>query len=132
MPCFTKDEYSDCLNFLITNSYIIFKGVIFRQIIGIPMGTNSAPHMANIYLFEYEYRYIQQLKTNNKIHELKRLSMIFRYQDDLLVINDHGLFDSIYKDIYPTEMILKKTNVSPCVVNFLDCTISIYLPHVET
>ena len=29
------------------------------------MGTNSAPHMANIYLFEYEYKYIQQQKTNN-------------------------------------------------------------------
>ena len=126
MPCFTKNEYIDCLNFLIVNSYVIFKGVIFRQIIGIPMGTNSAPHMANIYLFEYEYKYIQQLKNSNKIKELKRLSMIFRYQDDLLVINDHGLFDSIYKDIYPQEMILKNTNVSPCVVNFLDCTISIY------
>ena len=60
--CFTKEEFIASLEFLIANSYIIFKGLLFRQTIGIPMGTNSAPHMANIYLFEYEYGYIQQLK----------------------------------------------------------------------
>ena len=52
--------------------------------------------------------------------------MIFRYQDDLLVVNNKGLCDTIYHDIYPREMILKKTNVSPAVVNFLETTISVY------
>ena len=52
--------------------------------------------------------------------------MIFRYQDDVLVVNDNGLFDAIYKDIYPQEMVLKKTNVTPAVVNFLDTTSSVF------
>ena len=125
-PCFTKEEFLASLDFLINNSYITFKGSIFRQIIGIPMGTNSAPHMANIYLFVYEYNYVLQLKSNQKQRELRALQSIFRFQDDLLVLNDNGLFESIYKDIYPPEMVLKKTNISSSVVNFLDCTISVY------
>ena len=124
--CFTKVEFISSLSFLVENSYVVFKGNLFRQIIGIPMGTNSAPHMANIYLFQYEYEYIQQLKGNNKIKELRLLQSIYRYQDDLLVVNDNSLFDSIFQDIYPREMVLKKTNVSSAVVNFLDSTISVY------
>ena len=61
-----------------------------------------------------------------KVKELRLLKSIFRYQDDLLVVNDNGLFDTVYKDIYPQEMILKKTKLSPAVVNFLDAIISIY------
>ena len=57
---------------------------------------------------------------------MKRLQYIFRYQDDLFVVNDGGLFDSLYKNIYPREMILKRTNISPAVVNFLDSTVSIH------
>ena len=126
LTCFSKKEFIEALSFLIDNSYIIYKGNLFRQIIGIPMGTNSAPHMANIYLHVYEHNYIEQLKSQHKYDDLKRLQHIFRYQDDLFVINDGGLFDSLYKNIYPKEMILKKTNVSPAVVNFLDSTVSIH------
>ena len=90
------------------------------------MGTNSAPRMTNIYLCQYEYNYIQQLKVGNKTEELRLLKMIFRYQDDLLVVNDKGFFHFSYEDIYHKEMVLKKTNISPSVVNFLDNTISVY------
>ena len=77
---------------------------------------NSTPHMANLYLHVYEHNYIQQLKLQHKYDDLKRLQYIFRYQDDLLVVNNGGLFDSLYKNIYPREMILKRTNISPAVV----------------
>ena len=90
------------------------------------MGTNSAPHMANIYLHVYEHNYIQQFKLQHKYDDLKRLQYIFRYQDDLFVVNDGGPFDSLYKTIYPREMILKRTNISPVVVNLLDSTVSIH------
>ena len=31
--------------------YIIYKNCIYRQVTGIPMGTNCAPYLANIFLF---------------------------------------------------------------------------------
>ena len=90
------------------------------------MGTNSAPHMANIYLAEYEHKFIRELENNNKVNELRLLQNIFRFQDDLLVLNDNGYFDTIYHDIYPVVMVLNNTNVSPQKVNFLDITVSVY------
>ena len=124
--CFTFNSLLSAISYLINNSFINFKGSIFRQCIGIPMGTNSAPHMANIYLAEYEHKFIRKLENNNKVNELRLLQNIFRFQDDLLVLNDNGYFDTIYHDIYPEVMVLNNTNVSPQKVNFLDITISVY------
>ena len=43
---------------MIGNAYIIFDGNVYRQAIGIPMGTNAGPHVANIlYLHQYENEY---------------------------------------------------------------------------
>ena len=54
-------ELIQAVNFIIDNSYITFKGLVYKQIIGIPMGTNCAPHLANIYLHVYEYKYLCKL-----------------------------------------------------------------------
>ena len=82
--------------------------------------------MANIYLAVYEHEYIKKLSNDNKKQELKSLQTIFRFQDDLLVLNDDAYFEAIYREIYPGEMILNKTNISPQKVHFLDTTISIF------
>ena len=123
---FTKDEFLECIYFLIDNSFINFNGCIYRQVIGIPMGTSSAPHMANIYLHVYEHDYFTYLYDNNLKEKLAKLENIFRYQDDLLVLNDDGLFEEIISEIYPPEMVVSKTNISARKTNFLDLTISIY------
>ena len=48
--------------------------------------------------------------------------IIFRYQDDLLSLNDDGLLESVLSEIFPGEMIINKTNISRCKCNFLDLT----------
>ena len=45
------------VNFIIDNSYIKFNDKCYRQVIGIPMGTNCAPHVANIFLHVFEYEF---------------------------------------------------------------------------
>ena len=90
------------------------------------MGSNAGPHVANIYLYQYEYKYIQDLIDNNDTEKLKKLVDIFRFQDDLLSINDYGLFGKILSNIYPQEMIINNTNISNCKTTFLDLAISIY------
>ena len=119
----TVKELISCINFIIDNSYITYKGKIYRQIIGIPMGTNCAPYLANLFLHEYEISYIEGLLSNNMIEEAKLLSHIFRYQDDCIVFNDYNTFGNAIKDIYPTEMVLKETNVSATECNYLDITV---------
>ena len=123
---FTKEELIECVKFLIDNSFIISNGNIYKQVIGIPMGSNAGPHIANIYLHQYEHKYFTYLYENNSLLELKRMQHIFRYQDDLLSLNDLGYLEEVISRIYSPEMIVSKTNISIAKTTFLDLSISIY------
>ena len=79
---FDKQELIDAVFFIIDNSYINFMDDIFRQIIRIPMGTNCTPHLANLYLHVYEYKYIQKLMKEGQLDVAIKLSHVYRYQDD--------------------------------------------------
>ena len=48
---YNQDEIIEMLDFLIDN---IFGGRVFQQTIGIPMGTNCAPLLADLFLHAYE------------------------------------------------------------------------------
>ena len=50
---FTSLELIEAIKFIIDNCYVKFNGKIYRQVIGIPMGTSCAPHLANIFLYKY-------------------------------------------------------------------------------
>ena len=62
----SKNKYSDddiikMLEFLIDNIFVVFAGKVFQQRVGIPMGTNCAPLLADIFLYSYEADLIQSL-----------------------------------------------------------------------
>jgi hypothetical protein len=44
------------LEFLIDNIFVSFGGIMFQQVVGIPMGTNCAPLLADLFLYSYESR----------------------------------------------------------------------------
>ena len=56
------------LEFLVDNIFVVFGGKVFQQIVGIPMGTNCAPLLADIFLYSYELEFIHlcsQLERKN-------------------------------------------------------------------
>ena len=114
------------INYIIDNAYISYNGELFRQIIGIPMGTSCAPYLANLFLHVYEYEYLKQLVENDNLDIAKKLQNLYRYQDDCLSLNDSNLFHEHYSNIYPKELVLKNTNISRDKSTFLDTIISIY------
>ena len=75
------------------------------------MGTDCAPAVANLFLFAYEYEFMKGLLKDNITLAIK-FSNTYRYIDDLLCINSKD-FELSISDIYPKELILKKTNISP-------------------
>ena len=90
------------------------------------MGTNCAPHLANIFLHIYEKRYVDNIITDNGNPEiLDKLKYVYRYQDDLIAFEDNSKFQDKYREIHPTEMTLKNTNISTNVVNYLDLNITV-------
>ena len=70
-----KDEIMEYFNYLLDNIFVKYGDKIFRQIIGIPMGTDCAPDLANLFLFAYEYKYIMDLIDKGKSDELR----LFRF-----------------------------------------------------
>jgi hypothetical protein len=42
------------LEFLIYNIFVSFGGTLFQQVVGIPMGTNCALLLADLFLYSYE------------------------------------------------------------------------------
>ena len=61
---FSCDELINSIDFIVNNSFITFHSLVCRQVIGIPMGTNCAPFLANVFLHVYEYEYLQKLVTS--------------------------------------------------------------------
>ena len=119
----TKEIIISHITFLIDNIYTSFCGEIYQQIIGIPMGTDCAPLLANLYLHYYEYEYMTKLRKDDYRLALK-FSNTCRYIDDLATINN-PLFDEHVKHIYPDTLTLNKENISPMSATFLDIHIKI-------
>ena len=120
----TKDDIKDMFSYLLDNIHMFYRSKIFRQIIGIPMGTDCAPELANLFLFSFEYKYIMSL-INCKDGNLKYFKYVYRYIDDLLTLNDNGHFKNIFKDIYPSELELKQTATSSLGASYLDMDIKV-------
>ena len=107
------------LEFLIDNIFVEFGGRLFQQIVGIPMGTNCAPLLADLFLFSYESEFLQTLVKNKKIKEARLFNFTFRYIDDVLSINNPNFSDWIPL-IYPPELEIKETTDTASSASFLD------------
>ena len=55
----------DALHYLLDNIFLRFGSKLYRQIVGIPMGTNCAPLVADLFLFCYERDFMLSLTDNN-------------------------------------------------------------------
>ena len=72
------------LEFLVDNIFVVFAGKVFQQIIDIPMGTNCAPLLADIFLYSYEAEFIQSLLSAGKKRLASQFNFTYRYIDDVL------------------------------------------------
>ena len=62
-------------------------GRVFQQTVGIPMGTNCAPFLADLFLYTYEADFIQGLLKKNEKKIARPFNFTFRYIDDVLSLN---------------------------------------------
>ena len=80
----SKSKLVEWTEYLIDNVYIKVGNNVYRQTISIPMGTDCAPQLANLFL-HYEYSYMKNLMRDN-LCMAKRFSDTVRYIDDLLTL----------------------------------------------
>ena len=119
----TEETLIKYVEYLVENIYVSIGNKVYRQCVGIPMGTDCAPLLANLFLFYYEYKYMKKLIKDN-IWVAKSFNNTMRYIDDLLTLNNTR-FECAIEDIYPPELQLKKTTDSPTTLSYLDILITI-------
>ena len=119
-----KFDICNALNFLLDNIFIRVGERIYKQVIGIPMGTNCAPLIADLFLFCYERDFMLSLDNDSQEEMILAFNNTSRYLDDICNI-DNDFFHSAIKNIYPDELELKKANTIDTNASFLDLNMSI-------
>ena len=92
--CYSEEQVISMLEFLIDNIFVSFGGILFQQVVGIPMGTNCAPLLADLFLYSYESEFLQKLVTDEKIQELAANSDK-NIQADLIIMDFAKAFDKV-------------------------------------
>jgi hypothetical protein len=123
----------EMVSFLIMNTYLCNGNQVYQQVVGIPMGTNPGPDIANLYLYAKESAYMDSKYCNlaenveNRIElveEGQSFHMTFRYIDDTFSI-DNPLWDQVTRigsedgGIYPKGLVYMDTSVSNMESHFL-------------
>ena len=114
----------EALIYLLDNIYIRFGTKLYRQIVGIPMGTNCAPLVADLFLFCYERDFMTSLSDVKQAEIIEAFKSTSRYLDHILNI-DNPYFEGMVNRIYPPELQLNKANTSDTEAPFLDLHLSI-------
>ena len=120
----------DALVYLLDNIFRLGTR-LYRQTIGIPMGTNCTPLVADLFLFCYERDFIKFLSRDNQADIVEAFNSTSKYLNDLLNI-DNIYFDQMVDRIYPTELQLNRANSSDTEAPFLDLNLCISNGTVST
>ena len=121
---YSEDDIIKMLEFLVDNIFVVFAGKVFQQTVGIPMGTNCALPLADIFLYSYEAEFIQSLLSTGKKKLASRFNLTYTYIDDVLSINNPE-FEHYLDQMYPSELEIKDTTGGITSASYLDLLLSI-------
>ena len=85
--------------------------VIWLIHFGIPMGTNCAPLLADIFMCSYEAEFIQSLLSTGRKQLASQFNFTYRNIDDVLSINNPD-FEKYLSQMYPPKLEIKDTTES--------------------
>ena len=92
--------------------YVQFDGMVYQQLVGIPMDTNCAPFIADLFLYCNERDFISDFHKSKRHDLIDMFNDFSRYLDEIFII-DNPEFEKYIPDIYPAELQLKKQTLQP-------------------
>ena len=90
------------IEFLIDNIFVQFGRCLFRQVIGIPMGTNCAPLLADLFLYSYENEFSDGMIRSGHKRRARSFNLCYRYTDDLIVLMTRSSWIILKRYIHPS------------------------------
>ena len=118
---YTADNICKVIEFLTDNIFVQFGGCLFRQVIGIPMGTNCAPLLADLFLYSYENEFLDNMLRSGHMRLPSSFNLCYRYTDDLIVFNNKKFLDYL-TEIYPSQLTVEKADKSDHLADYLGLT----------
>ncbi len=121
---FVFDEHMliQAVDFVMDNCYFTVGSQVFKQSIGVPIGIDCGPYIANLTLFYYENRFLDKT-CKSKYIIAKKLTYTYRLIDDITSLNSDGYH--YLKEIYPPSLELNRENIGDSQANVLDLDINI-------
>ena len=116
---YTANDLCKMIEFLMDNIYVRFGGQLFLQMVGIPMGTNCAQLLADLFLYSYKNEFLDQVVKEGKRKLARKFNLSYRYIDDLISFNNKR-FKEFISDIYPKELTISETTESISVASYLN------------
>ena len=113
------------------NMYVQFDDMVYKQIVGIPMGTNRAPLIADLFLYCNERDFMSNLQKSKRFDLIDKFDDTSRYLDDISTI-DNTAFAEHIPDIYPREIRFNKANTSDKESSLLDWHIKVIGNNIHT
>ena len=95
------------LTFLLDNIFIRYGTKLYRQVVGLPMGINCAPLVADLFLFCCERDFMMSLSYDKQADVIDNTTS--RYLNDILNFNN-VYFDNMVSQIYHSALQLNKAN----------------------
>ena len=89
---------SDALTFMLDSIFVQFGTKLYREVFGIPMGTNCAPLVADLFLFCCERDFMMSLSDDKQADITDAFNATSRYLDDNFNINN-AYFDTMVSQI---------------------------------
>ena len=80
---YTADQMCNMVDFLAGRQHFVkFGGCIFHQVIGIPIRTNCAPFLADLFLYSHESEFLDNLVRSGHGKLDRSFNLCYRYIDD--------------------------------------------------
>jgi hypothetical protein len=87
---YSEADIKGMLGFPVQNIYVVFGDQVFQQSVDIPVGTNCAHLLADLFLYSYEADFVQKLLQDSSKKLAVSFNHTFKYIDDVLSINNHN------------------------------------------
>ena len=104
--------------------YAQFDGMVYQQMVDIPMGINCAPLIAYLFLYCYGRDFMSDLHKSTRHDLIDMFNDTSRYLDDIFT-TDIPECEKHISDIFPAKRQLNKANTSDKLTSFLDLNVNV-------